>query len=123
MPTRIATVARPKSGVRMPFDAVIQQALKDVHGLLVANIAPARDLSDDRTVLCLHAVLRKENVRHALETASDTAPYFALREVKHVLKQGQRAETTIKQVWRIIEQLNCPTGAAKQNSQKKPPTS
>jgi hypothetical protein len=100
----------------MPFDAVTQQALGDVQGLLVVQIAPARDLSDDRTVLCLNAVLRKESVRQAMETASDTAPCFALREVKHVLKQHQRAKTTINQVWRIIEQLDCIPGA-KRNAQ------
>src|SRR5215472_1467200 len=72
------------------FDAVIQQALRDVHGLLVDNIAPARGLSDDRTVSCLNAVLGKENVRQALEKANDTALCFALREVKYVLNQRQK---------------------------------
>jgi hypothetical protein len=105
------------AGVRMQFDPVIQQALKDVHGLLVANTAPPRDLSDDRTVICLKAVLGKENVRRALEKANDTALCFALREVKHVLSQRQRAKTTINQLWRIIEQLDCAPGI-KRNSLK-----
>jgi hypothetical protein len=109
----------------MPFDAVIQQALKDVHGLLVANIAPTRDLSDDRTMICLKAVLGKESVRQALEKANDTAPCFALREVKYVLNQRQRPKTTINQLWRIIEQLDCIPGVkqAYRIIWNKPPTS
>src|SRR5215475_2979211 len=91
----------------MPFDAVIQQALREVRRLLVANIAPTRDL---RTVVCLNAVLGKENVRQALEKANDTAPCFALREVKYVLDQRQKAKTTIDRLWRIIEQLDCTPG-------------
>src|SRR5262249_55742152 len=47
----------------MQFDAVIQQALKDVHGLLVANITSTRDRSDERAVVCLHAVLGRASVR------------------------------------------------------------
>jgi hypothetical protein len=107
----------------MPFDAVIQQALKDVHGLLVANIAPTRDLSDDRTVVSLNAVLGNQSVRQALEKANDTAPCFALREVKYVLAQRQRAKTTINQLWRIIEQLDCTSGLKPRMIWKKPPTS
>ena len=72
--------------------------------LPVANIAPIRDLSDDRTVVSLNAILGKESVRQALEKANDTAPCFALREVKYVLRQRQRPKTTINQLWRIIEQ-------------------
>ena len=106
----------------MPFDAVIQQALREVRRLLVANIAPTRDL---RTVVCLNAVLGRESVRRALEKANDTAPCFALREVKYVLDQRQQPKTTINRLWRIIEQLDFTCGV-KQNPQmipqKKPPT-
>jgi hypothetical protein len=94
----------------MQFDAVIKQALKDVHGLLVANTASTRDRSDERAVVCLKALLGKESVRRALEKANDTAPCFALREVKYVLDQRQRAKTTINHLWRIIEQLGCTPG-------------
>src|SRR5262245_34220485 len=105
----------------MQFDAVIRQALKEVHGLLVANIAPTRDL---RTVVCLHAVLGRASVRQALEKANDTASCFALREVKYVLNQRQQPNTTINHLWRIIEQLDFTTGIKQQMiPQKKPPTS
>ena len=110
----------------MQFDAVIQQALKDVHGLLVANITSTRDRSDERAVVCLHAVLGRASVRRALEKANDTAPCFALREVKYVLEHRQKANTTINQLWRIIEQLDCTPGvkqASRMVPQKKPPTS
>ena len=107
----------------MQFDAVIQQALKEVHGLLVANFSPTRDL---RTVVCLHAVLGRASVRQALEKANDTALCFALREVKYVLDQRQKAKTTIDRLWRIIEQLDCTPGVKQDPRvipQKKPPTS
>ena len=89
----------------MQFDAIIQQALKDVNDLLVANTMPARSLSDERLVICLSAVLGKESVRQALEKANDTAPCFALREVKHVLNQRKRAKAKIDRLWRIMKQL------------------
>ena len=107
----------------MPFDAVIQQALREVRRLLVANIAPTRDL---RTVVCLNAVLGRESVRRALEKANDTAPCFALREVKYVLDQRQLPKTTINQLWRIIEQLDFAPSIKQERPmipQKKPPTS
>ena len=110
----------------MPFDAVIQQALKDVHGLLVDNIARTRDLSDERAVVCLNAVLGKESVRRALEKANDTALCFALRQVKYVLNQRQQPNTTINHLWRIIEQVDFSPGvkqAPRMIPQKKPPTS
>ena len=110
----------------MLFDAVIQQALKGVHGLLVDNIAPTRGLSDERAMVCLNAVLGKESVPRALEKANDTAPCFALREVKYVLDQRQRPKTTINQLWCIIEQLNFSIGIKQEPRmipQKKRPTS
>jgi hypothetical protein len=96
----------------MQPDLVIQRALCDVHNVLLArrNFGAARTLSDERTVLCIHVVVGKEDVRQALEKANDTAPCFALREVKYVLDQRQRAKTTINHLWRIIEQLGCTPG-------------
>jgi len=109
----------------MQFDDVIQRAIRDVHDLLLARRNGARTLTDERTVLYIHLLVGKEDIRQALEKA-DTAPCFALREVKYVLDQRQRAKTTIDQLWRIIEQVGCAPGV-KQDPQmipwrKKPPT-
>ena len=110
----------------MQPDLVIQRALQDVHDLLLGKNAAIRNLSDERTVLCMHVIVGKDDVRQALERANDTALCFALREVKYVLNQRQTAKITINQLWRIIEQLDC-TSSIKQASrripQKKPPTS
>ena len=109
----------------MQPDLVIQRTLQDVHDLLLAKSASARNLSDERTVLCMHVIVGKDDVRQALEKANDTAPCFALHEVKHVLDQRQKAKTTINQLWRIIEQLDR-TPSVKQAYRviwKKPPTS
>jgi len=62
-------------------------------------------LSDERTLLCIHVIVGKEDVRQALEKANDTALCFALREVKYALEQRQKAKTTIDHLWRIIKQL------------------
>src|SRR5215475_7426403 len=94
----------------MLSDHVIQRAIRDVHDLLLATRTAARTLSDERTVLCIHLLVGKEDVRQALEKANDTAYCFALREVKHVLNQRQKAKTTIDRLWRIIEQLDCTPG-------------
>src|SRR5215475_371305 len=93
----------------MQVDDVLQRAIRDVHDLLLARRNGARTLTDERTVLCIHLLVGKENIRQALEKA-DTAPCFALREVKNVLNQRQGAKTTIDQLWRIIDQLGCTSG-------------
>ena len=110
----------------MQPDLVIQRTLQDVHDLLLAKSASARNLSDERTVLCMHVIVGKDDVRRALERANDTASCFALREVKYVLEQRQTAKITINQLWRITEQLDCTPGdkqASRMVPQKKPPTS
>src|SRR5215831_14247098 len=91
----------------MLSDHVIQRAIRDVHDLLLATRTAARTLSDERTVLCIHLLVGKEDVRQALEKANDTAYCFALREVKHVLNQRKRAKTKIDQLCRIMKQLGC----------------
>src|SRR5215831_8556421 len=108
----------------MKSDLVIQRALQDVHDLLLAKNAGARDLSDERTVLCVRVLVGKDDVKQALEKANDTAVCFALREVKHVLDQRQRPKPTINHLRRIIEQTGLYN---QQNPQmipwwKKPPT-
>src|SRR5262249_4469297 len=86
-------------------DDVIQRAVQDIHDLLLVNIAPTRNLSDERTLLCIHSVVKKESVRQALEKAADTVLCFALREVKHVLDQRQTPPTTINRLQGVIESL------------------
>jgi hypothetical protein len=66
----------------MQPDLVIQRTLQDIHDLLLAKSVATRNLSDERTVLCMHVIVGKEDVRQALEKANDTALCFALREVK-----------------------------------------
>ena len=88
----------------MQPDLVIQRTLQDVHDLLLAKSAATRNLSDERTLLCIHVIVGKEDVRQALEKANDTALCFALREVKYALEQRQKAKTTIDHLWRIIKQ-------------------
>jgi len=86
----------------------IERSLRDVQQLLLANIAPTSNLSDERTVVCIRVVVGWEEVGQALEKAADTAVCFALREVKHVLDQRQTPKVTIERLWRIMEQLHFP---------------
>src|SRR5262249_4069706 len=71
----------------MQPDLVIQRTLQDVHDLLPGKHAATRNWSDERTVLSMHVIVGKDDVRQALEKANDTAPCFALHEVKYVLEQ------------------------------------
>ena len=90
-----------------------------------AKIREQREYDLMQAEPCLHAVLGRASVRQALEKANDTAPCFALREVKYVLNQRQQPNTTINQLWRIIEQLDFTPGSKQANRViwKKPPTS
>lgn len=91
----------------MQSDHIIQRALRDVHDLLLANVAPRHSLSDKRTVLFIHVAVGKDEVRRALEKASDTALCFLLKEVKQVLAdKSQPHKATINCLWRIIERPN-----------------
>ena len=66
----------------------------------------------------------RASVRRALEKANDTASCFALREVEYVLNQRQQPNTTINQLWRIIERTGLYSKQAyRVIPQKKPPTS
>jgi hypothetical protein len=105
----------------MQPDLLIQRAIHDVHDLLRTRRNGARTLTEERTVLCIHLLVGKEDIRQAMEKA-DTAPCFALREVKNVLGQHQRAKTTIDQLWRIIEQLDFTPGVTYRVIWKKPST-
>jgi hypothetical protein len=57
-------------------DSVIVQTLLDIQNLLRAN------LSDDRMISCLRAVIAEPKVQDALERGSDTALCFVLRAAK-----------------------------------------
>jgi hypothetical protein len=112
----------------MQYDHVIKHALRDAHDLLLANLAPARNLPDDRTVAYLRAIMARPEVGLALERGNDTALCFVLRAVKHILSDTrQSARAAINRLWGIMDEpeLNRALGI-KQNShmmlwRKKPP--
>jgi hypothetical protein len=113
----------------MPFDRVIQRALRDIHSLLMANIALPQNLSDERTMICLRATTSKLEIKEALDKANDTASCFALREVMHVLADRQpRPRATIDRLWEIVRQPEFDSAFADEKGPrpipwwKKPPT-
>jgi hypothetical protein len=89
----------------MQFDREIQQALRDVYSLLMANVVVTRNLSDERAVVCLRATTSKLEVRNALQKANDTAACFALREVTQILANRQQTpRATIERLWQVVRQ-------------------
>jgi hypothetical protein len=112
----------------MQYIRLVEKALRDVHDLLLANLAPVRTLPDDQTVACLLAIMSTPQVGHALERGNDTALCFVLREVKHVLSDKLQApRAAINRLSGIMDEpeLKRVLGA-KQNSRmmvwrKKPP--
>src|SRR2546421_692719 len=73
--------------------------------LLLANLAPTRNLADERTVACLLAILGKPEVGYALERGNDTASCFALRAVKHILSDThQPPRAAINRLWHVMDE-------------------
>jgi hypothetical protein len=112
----------------MQYDRVIEQALRDVQDLLLANLTPARHLPDSLAVGCLRTVLGASQVIQALERGNDTAPSFVLRAVNHIMSdKSQPLRVMLNRLWDIMDEpeLNRALGI-KQNSRmmiwrKKPP--
>ena len=91
----------------MQYDRVIEQALRDVRDPLLANLAPAHNLSDERTIACLLAIMGKPEVGYALERGNDTAQCFALRAVKHILSdRHQPPRAAINRLWDVMDGPN-----------------
>ena len=112
----------------MQYDRVIEQTILDAQNTLWANLPPANKLPDDRTVVCLRAIVGAPEVQRALEYCNDTALAFVLRAVNRVLSENPHAHReTINRLWDVLDdpELNRALGI-KQNSRmmfgrKKPP--
>jgi hypothetical protein len=80
-------------------DRVIVQTLLDIQNLLWAN------LSDDRMISCLRAVIAEPKVQDALERGSDTALCFVLRAANQILlSEGVRLRLTVTKLWELMDQ-------------------
>ena len=112
----------------MPYDRVIEKALREAQDLLLANLPPTRRLPDDRAVAALHAAISAPAVQEALERGNDTAQCFVLRAVNRILSEKPLAHReTINRLWDVLDdaELDRTTGS-KRNSRrmmwrKKPP--
>ena len=110
----------------MQYDLVIKRTLREAQGILWANLPPASNLPDAQAVKSLRALVRAPQVHQALERGNDTALCFVLRAVNRVLSDEDRPNTTITQLWDVLDQPEL-NRALRQNSrvilgQKKPPT-
>src|SRR5262245_49696156 len=110
------------------YDQLVERALRDVRDLLRANLAPLRNLPDDRTASGIRAIAGGPELGRALERANDTAACFALREIRHMLNDKPPPHLLITRAWEIIAALEgSRASGGKQNSPrvpwwKKPPT-
>ena len=110
----------------MQCDLVIKRTLREAQGILWANLPPASNLPDAQAVKSLPALVRAPQVHQALERGNDTALCFVLRAVNRILSDEDQPNTTINQLWDVLDQPEL-NRALMQNSrmilgQKKPPT-
>ena len=110
----------------MQYDLVIKRTLREAQGILWANLPPASNLPDAQAVKSLPALVRAPQVHQALERGNDTALCFVLRAVNRILSDEDQPNTTINQLWGVLDQPEL-NRALMQNSrmilgQKKPPT-
>ena len=86
-------------------DRIVEQALRDAQNFLWANLPSTHNLSADRTVACLRAIMGRPEVGEALERGNDDVLGMALRSVKRVLvDKAQPSRATINRVWAILDE-------------------
>ena len=110
----------------MQYGLVIKRTLREAQGILWANLPPASNLPDAQAVKSLRALVRAPQVHQALERGNDTTLCFVLRAVNRILSDEDQPNTTINQLWDVLDQPEL-NRALRQNSrmilgQKKPPT-
>jgi hypothetical protein len=110
----------------MQYDLIIKRTLREAQGILWANLPPASNLPDAQAVKSLRALVCAPQVHQALERGNDTALCFVLRAVNRILSDEDHPNTTINQLWDVLDQPEL-NRALRLNSrmilgQKKPPT-
>ena len=88
----------------MQYDLVIKRTLREAQGILWANLPPASNLPDAQAVKSLRALVRAPQVHQALERGNDTALCFVLRAVNRILSDEDHPNTTINQLWDVLDQ-------------------
>ena len=89
----------------MQYDRLIERALRDAKGILLANLPPAKNLPDNQAVQSLRAIVRAPQVREVLERGHDTALCFVLRAVNRILADhGQPDRMTINRIRDVLDQ-------------------
>ena len=102
---REGTSTRSSCYVKMQYERVIEQAMRDIQDLLWANLPPAPNLPDDRTVACLRAVVGVPDVQRAIECGNDTALSFVLRGANRILSETEMpAPALIHLLWGIMDE-------------------
>jgi len=99
----------------MQYDLVIKRTLREAQGILWANLPPASNLPDAQAVKSLPALVRAPQVHQALERGNDTALCFVLRAVNRILSDEDQPNTTINQLWDVLDQPEL-NRALRQNS-------
>ena len=104
----------------MQYD-LIELALREVQGILRANLPP-ENLPDAQAVQSLRAIVRTPQVRVVLERGSDTALCFVLRAINRILSDNDQPDrTTINRLWDVLEKLESNRALTVQRNMKKPP--
>ena len=106
----------------MQYD-LIERALREVQGILRANLPPAKNLPDAQAVQSLRAIVRTPQVRVVLKRGHDTAFCFVLRAVNRILSDhSQPDRTTINRLWDVLDEPEFNRALSGQQNMKGPPT-
>jgi hypothetical protein len=100
-------------------DDLAERIVRDIRDLLLANITPTGNLSDDRTADRIRSIVGGPELRRALEQANDTALCFAVREIRRVLSDKPQSRALLNRLWEIMDrpEINQALGInIKQNS-------
>jgi hypothetical protein len=88
----------------MQRDRVIRQALCDAQDILWANLPPFHNFPDNKAIAALRAVVAVPAVQEAIERGNDTALWFVLRAVDHILRmESNTACRTIHRLWDVLD--------------------
>jgi hypothetical protein len=105
----------------MQYD-LIELALREVQGILRANLPP-ENLPDAQAVQSLRAIVRTPQVRVVLKRGHDTAFCFVLRAVNRILSDhSQPDRTTINRLWDVLDESEFNRALSGQQNMKRPPT-
>jgi hypothetical protein len=95
------------------YDHLTERIVREIRNLLLANVTPTRNLSDDRTAECIRSIAGGPELGRVLEQANDTALCFAVREIRRE-SWSRKSEQDDKWSFCLIAGTLCPANQERQ---------